>query len=217
NRRGQDGRGGVDYAAVQVAVNDREWQSGAPEDLTRKLPATERLVHPVAAEVVGRMEHKVAVEAVANVVIRTAIVALAKATGADLTSGEGVAVGEDAAVGGLIQVVRPGVVGVGRNPMREVTPDANRQPVVVGYRAVLDLRDGPVVGIRNVRRQRAGRIDTVRVIGVIVAIGVRNHNAVIADVVYYQRGRGIQLLLELQVPLLPGWSMNGAVQSGKCR
>src|SRR5271165_6304340 len=101
--------------------------------------------------------------------------------------------------------------------MREVTPDADRQPVVIGYRTALDLLDSSIVGIRSCRRQRPGRIDSVRVIGVVKAIGVRNLNAVISDIVHYQRCRRIQLLLELQVPLLPLRGMNGAVQSRECR
>src|ERR1039458_9147084 len=98
----------------------------------------------------GGMYDIVGIEAAANVVIRAAIIARLEALGAKLVQSKRISISEEAAVGEFIQVVRPGVVGMSGKPIREVMPDTARQTVVVRYRAVQPLRNGPKIGRAHV-------------------------------------------------------------------
>ena len=60
-------------------------------------------------------------------------------------SQERISISEKPAVGDFVHIVRPGVVGVSRNPVRELLPVAEGQTVVIGDRAILYLSHGPVV------------------------------------------------------------------------
>ena len=85
------------------------------------------------------MDNKISVKAAANVVIRAAVVALPEALRTNLIERERISIGEEAAIGEFIQVVRPSVVRMGGKPFCEVASDADGQTVVVRYRSVLLL------------------------------------------------------------------------------
>src|SRR5580700_11852115 len=48
----------------------------------------------------------------------------------------------------------------------------------------------------------------IPIVGVVKTVGIQKANAVIPNVVHNQYGGVSQLLLELQVPLLPSWGVN---------
>src|SRR5271170_2992431 len=147
------------------------------------------------------MDNKISVKAAANIVIGAAVVALPEALRAKLVEGERISIGEEAAVGEFIQIVRPSVVRMGGKPLCEVTSEADGQTVVVRYRSILLLRNSPVVRHRSRRWERTRRPDLIPIEGVVKTVVIQKANAVISNVVHNQYGGVGQLLLELQVPL----------------
>src|ERR1039458_6921328 len=142
NRSRQHCRGSVNDTSVQVAVDNGERQSAAPEHLSRPFPSAQRLAQEAVAEVIGGMHNIVGVEAVANVVIRVPIIARSEALGTKLVKRKAIGtfvVLKHAAIGEFIQGVRPGVVCMGGKPFRKVMPDADRQTGVIRYRSELSL------------------------------------------------------------------------------
>src|SRR4029077_6500311 len=95
------------------------------------------------------------------IIVRIAIVTGTKARGVDLEERQRITVGEEAAVGQFIQVVRVGVVEVRQEPTGELLSQGEADSVVVGNGSTLNLRDRSVVrhgraGLRYSRHKRLG-------------------------------------------------------------
>ena len=123
-------------------------------------------------------------------------------------------IGEKAAVGALVQVVRPSVIEVEGNRVREPLGKRDVQPVVVRNRPVLELRHDQVIGVRLVRRDALdARIQAVLIVGVRPRVGIEQALAVVAHVVHRQQRAVTQLPLHLDIPFEPHGSFNGSVQA----
>ena len=132
----------VEDVAIEVSVGDRIRQSGTPEHLSGKFPAIDRPLLR-AAFVERRIKDKVTIYEVTDVVIRVAIVRGTQVDRVDLAK-NGISVGEDAAIGVLVDVVRPSVVDVAGDPLRKLFPQAEGHTVVIRNRSGLGLRNRPV-------------------------------------------------------------------------
>src|ERR1017187_9670284 len=196
-----------------VAVPHRVRDPSAPEELAGKLPAIHNRPQRPASGFDGRIDHEVAGEVVANVVIGVAVVVGLQAERIDLPR-SAVSIGENAAVGALVDVVRPGVVEVECHRVGNPLGERDVQPVVVRNRAVLVLRHDSVIGHRNVRRDAGNaRIQAVRIVGVRPGVGIQQALAVVAHVIHRQQRAVRELPLHLDVPFEPHGSLNGSVQA----
>src|ERR1019366_980776 len=69
---------------TSAAINDREGQARAPEEILRQNPAAQGLVGKAVAELVRHHPHVGAVKAVADIVIRVAVIVAGQTVGVDL-------------------------------------------------------------------------------------------------------------------------------------
>ena len=168
---GRDSVSTIKDRARKVAVRDRIRQSRAPERLARELPAIDQPLQR-AGLMEFRIEDEVTVHKMTNVVIGVAIVILTQAHWRDLAQ-DGVVAFEtilgDTTIGGLVNVVRPGVIQVSRDPFGELLSQTEREPVVVGDCSLAILSDGRIAGGGCID----GNAAAVETAGSVVGVGPR--------------------------------------------
>src|SRR5579862_1043317 len=194
----------VDNGSSEIAVRESIRKSGAPEHLAGELPP---LGYPLqsASFVECRIDDEVGVNQVTNVVIGVAIVVSSQVPWVNLPkNGIGAleSILEESTVRSLVDVVRPGVVEVPRNPVRELLSQTERDAVIVGNCSLPIFGDSRIV-VGSRRARQSSLIQSVSVECVGPSIGVTDARSMVACVVDDKHGAAVELLLDGQVPLLP--------------